>query len=357
MTIVYIGTYTRSEPHVQGQAQGIYVYELDLATGALRHLSTAPGVVNPSFVTLDSQRRFLYAVQEVDAHAGQPGGAASAFAIDPHTGALSPINHQHTHGRHPCYVNIDPSGRWLLVANYGGGSVSVLPIGADGALGPAAAVVQHEGASTHHDGPHPHAIVPDRAGECVLVPDCGLDRIMLYRLDAQQGALTPNDPPWGTLRAGSGPRHLAFSQDGSRLYCINERGSSVTAFDYEPAQGALREIQTVSTLPDGFAGKNSCADIHLHPSGRFLYGSNRGHNSIASFAVHATSGELQPTGHTPTGGRTPRNFAIDPSGTLLLAANQDSGTIVIFRIDQSTGALSPTGQVVQVPTPVCVCFA
>ena len=354
--IVYIGTYTRTEPHVQGKAKGIYVYSLDRASGALGYLSTASGVTNPSFLTVDRERRLLYAVQEVDQYEGQPGGAISAFAIDPRTSALTPINHQPTHGAHPCYVSIDHTGRWLLVANYGGGSVSVLPIAANGALGAPTAVVRHQGSSTSHDRPHPHSIVETPDTRYVLVPDCGLDRIFIYRLDTERGTLAENDPPWAALRPGAGPRHLAFHPSGTSLYCINERDSTITAFGYQPDRAVLRELQTISTLPDGFAGHNSCADIHIDPAGRYLYGSNRGHDSIAIFAVEAATAELRSLGHEPTAGRTPRNFGIDPTGSLLLAANQDTDTVVSFRIDQATGALTEAGQIASVPSPVCVCI-
>jgi 6-phosphogluconolactonase len=354
--IVYIGTYTRTEPHVQGKAAGIYVYSLDRATGALHYLSTASAVTNPSFLMIDRDRRYLYAVQELEQYEGQPGGAVSAFAIDPRTSALTLINQQPTLGAHPCFVSIDHTGRWLLVANYGGGSVSVLPIGANGALGAATAVVRHQGPSARHDGPHPHSIVETSDTRYVLVPDCGLDRIFIYRLDAERGTLAENNPAWVALRPGAGPRHLAFHPSGSSLYCINERDSTITAFDYQPDQAVLRELQTVSTLPDGFTGRNSCADIHIDGAGRYLYGSNRGHDSIAIFALDAATSELRSLGHVSTAGRTPRNFGIDTTSGLLLAANQDTDTVVTFRIDQATGALIATGQIANVPTPVCVCI-
>ena len=352
--IMYVGTYTRTEPHVQGRAEGIYVYRLHHDSGELHHLSTAPGVMNPSFLVVDSGRRYLYAVEEIGEYEGRPGGAVTAFAVDPGTHALTRINSQATHGGAPCYVSIDASGHWLLAANYGGGNVSVLPIAEDGSLGPATSVVQHHGPSLHHDGPHPHSIVPDPAGRYVLVPDCGLDRVYVYRLDTTRGALVEHDVPWAELLPASGPRHLAFHPDGAYLYCINERGSSVTALAYDAERGILREIQTLSTLPQGFTGKNACADIHLDPSGRYLYGSNRGHNSIAIFAVEAETGEMRPVGHVPTGGRTPRNFAVDPTGRYLFAANQDTDTVVTFAIDPVTGTLTPAGPVASIPTPVCL---
>jgi 6-phosphogluconolactonase len=355
--IVYIGTYTQFLPHVRGTAEGIYVCRLDLATGRLEHLSTAPGALNPSFVTVDAANRYLYAVQEVGEYDGQPGGAVNAFAIDPSTHGLSPINEQLTHGAHPCFVGIDHSGRWLLVANYSGGNASVFPIEASGGLAPATAVVQHHGPALHHDGPHPHSAVSTPDGAYVLVPDCGLDKIAIYRLDTANGTLTEHDIPSVALQPGAGPRHLAFHPNGAYLYCINERNSTLTTFAYEPAQGVLRELQTLSTLPEGFGGPNSCADIHIDPSGRYVYGSNRGHNSIAGFAVDAATGTLRSLGHTSTEGRTPRNFAIDPTGTFLLVANQDTNSVVTFRIDPSTGALDTTGQIADIPSPVCVCIS
>ena len=353
--VVYIGTYTQRLPHVNGTAEGVYVYRLDRATGAFEHLSTAGGVVNPSFVTLDATGRRLYAVQEVGEYEGQPGGAASAFAIDEVSGALAPLGDQPTHGAHPCFAHVDASGRWLLVANYGGGSVTVLPIGDDGALGPPAAVVQHHGTPTHHDGPHPHSAWPDGASDHVLVPDCGLDMIAVYRLNAQSGALDPADHPRFALAGGAGPRHLAFHPAQPLIYCINERNSTLTTLSYDAHTGALHALQTLSTLPADFTGANSGADIHMHPSGRFLYGSNRGHDSLAHFAI-GDDGLLSPAGHTPTEGRTPRNFAIDPTGAVLLAANQDSNSVVSFRIDETTGALTHLATA-EIPSPVCVRFA
>ncbi|HWQ14024.1 MAG TPA: lactonase family protein [Roseiflexaceae bacterium] len=352
--MVYVGTYTQVMPHVHGKAEGIYICRLDGATGALERLDAAPGVVNPSFLTVSADGRFLYAVQEVEQYDDHPGGAVSAFAIDARTHALVPINHQHTHGAHPCYVSIDLSGRWLLVANYSGPTVSVLPIGADGALGPAATVVRHHGASPHHGGPHPHAIVPAPGGRFVLVPDCGLNRVFVYRLDRLRGELAESEAPLAELPPASGPRHVAFHPGGSYVYSVNEQGSSVTAFAYDAERGGLRALQTLPAVPEGVTAHTSGADIHVHPSGRFVYCSIRGHDSIAAFAVDVASGTLRPLGHTPTGGRTPRNFAIDPRGAFLLAANQDSDTVVTFRIDQDTGALEETGQVAHIPSPVCL---
>ncbi|MEO8286230.1 MAG: lactonase family protein [Chloroflexota bacterium] len=354
--IVYVGTYTRPEHFVHGKGEGIYVFRLDSKRGVLHHLSTTTGLVNPAFLTIDSQRRYLYSVQEVDVFDGQPSGAVSSFRIDHETHALELINHQPTHGAHPAYISIDHTGKWLLVANYSGGNVTVLPIAHDGSLGPATAVVQHRKTPTHHDGPHPHSIMEAPGdGNHVLVADCGLDRIYVYRFDPTTGTLMPNDPPWVMLEAGAGPRHLAFEAGGRHVYCINERDSSASVLSYDPMRGVLEEIQTLSTLPDDFKGTNMCADIHLDPTGRYLYGSNRGHDSIAIFALDAASKWLHPLGHVATGGRTPRNFAIAQNAGLLLAANQDTDDIVPFHIDTATGALTSTEVVNAVPSPSCVC--
>lgn len=353
-TIVYVGAYTRAEPHVQGKAQGIYVYRLDQANGALQLLSTATGMVNPSFLTVDSGGRYLYAVQEVGEYEGQPGGAVSAFSIDPQTHALTLLNHQFTHGGAPCHVTIDSTGRWLLVANYGGGNVCVLPIGDDGTLGAATATVYHEGQATHHDGPHPHSTWMTSDNRYILVPDCGLDRIFIYTLDTEHGKLLAHDTPFVMLAPGAGPRHLAFHPNGKYVYSINERNSTLTAFAYEGGGNVLRELHTLTTLPDDFHGSNSCADIHIDAAGRYVYGSNRGHDSIAIFAVDEASGKVSPRGHVSTGGRNPRNFALDSAHNLLLAANQDTSNIVAFSVDSATGALTPTGEVTDAATPVCV---
>jgi 6-phosphogluconolactonase len=353
--IVYVGTYTPTEARAGESVNGIYVYRLDLVSGALQPLGAVAGLTNPSYLAIDPQSRYLYAVQELETHAGQPGGAVSGFAIDPQTSALKPLNTQLTHGIHPCYVSIDQRGRWLMAANYTSGSICVLPIGADGALGPATAKIQHQGASVvvgRQEGPHAHSIMVDPSNRFVLTADLGLDQIVIYRLDGERGSLTEHSR--ANLRPGAGPRHLTFHPSGAHLYCMNELDSTVTVFSYDAEQGTLRDLQSLSTLPDGFAGDNSGADIHIHPNGRYLYSSNRGHDSIAIFRLDEAIGLLKPAGHAATGGRTPRNFAIDPTGSLLFAANQASDTIVSFRIDQATGGLTPTGLATEVPMPVCV---
>lgn len=358
--IVYVGTYTRALSHTPGSAAGIYRCRFDPASGALAVEGVVPGVVNPSYLALTPDRRYLYAVEETDEYEGQPGGAVSAFAVDPGTGDLTWLNRQPSHGTAPCHVSVEPTGRYALVANYGSGSIAAYPIGADGRLGAASAIVQHEGGSVNPDrqrGPHAHMIVPDPANRRILVNDLGLDKVLTYRLDAGRGTLTPDDPPWGVIEPGGGPRHLAFHPTRDVVYVLHEIGSALTTFAYDAGSGALTSLQTLSTLPGDFDGRNSCADIHAAPSGRFVYSSNRGHDSIAIFAVGESDGTLAALGHVPTGGSTPRNFALDPSGAFLLAANQRSDTIVSFRVDRQSGGLAPTGHVAAVQTPVCVLFA
>jgi 6-phosphogluconolactonase len=254
---------------------------------------------------------------------------------------------------------VDKTGKTVLVANYGGGSVAALPIAADGRLGKATAAIQHKGSSVNQQrqsAPHAHSINIDSSNRFAVAADLGLDKLLIYRLDAAKGTLTPNDPPFASVAPGSGPRHFAFHPNGKFAYVINEMLCTVTAFSFDEKTGSLRELQTITTLPHEVRSGYSTAEIVAHPSGKFLYGSNRGHDSIALFAVDTETGKLTALGHEPTGGKTPRNFAIDPTGTFLLAENQESDTIVVFRIDQASGKLKPTGHVANVPTPVCVRF-
>lgn len=349
--LVYVGTYTT------GKSEGIYLLRLNLSTGALEPVGTTKGVVNPSYLTLDRGRRFLYAVNETEEFAGKKSGAVSAFAVDQKTGALSFLNQQPSMGGAPCYVSLDAAGRFLLVANYVGGNVAVFPVRGDGSLGEASDVKQDVGSSVNRErqeGPHAHCILPDVTGGHVYSCDLGTDKVMIYRLDTKAGRLTPNAQPFAQVKPGAGPRHLTFHPGGRLAYLLNEIDSTVTAFAHDMSGGTLKEIQTVAALPTDFKGENTAADIHVSPDGRFVYSSNRGHDSIAVFSLDARTGTLALVEHTPTQGRTPRNFALTPTGALLLAANQNSDTVVTFRRDAQTGKLQPTGHLTEVPSPVCL---
>ncbi|MGH2367131.1 MAG: lactonase family protein, partial [Chloroflexota bacterium] len=289
-------------------------------------------------------------------------GSVSAFAVDSATRHLTLLNRQPSGGAGPCHVSVHPTGRHVFVANYGSGHVAALPIQADGQLGAATDVVQHKGKgpdARRQAGPHAHFITPDPAGRYVLACDLGIDQVLVYRWDGAAGGagkLVPNDPPAAAAPPGAGPRHLAFHPSARFVYVLNEIASTLSAFAYDPERGTLQMLETVSTLPEGFAGRNSTAQIVVHPSGRFVYGSNRGHDSIAIFAIAQDTGKLTALGHESTQGQTPRNFNVDPTGTFLLAANQNTNTIVTFRIEQEKGTLTPTGQVTETPSPVCLVF-
>jgi 6-phosphogluconolactonase len=351
--LVYVGTYT------DGKSEGIYLYRLHRPSGELRHVGTTKGVVNPSFLTISPNRRYLYAVNEVEEFAGKKSGALSAFTINQRSGELTLLNQQPTMGGAPCYVVTDQAGKFVLVANYAGGNVAVLPVHGDGRLGLATDVKQDIGSSTNADrqtGPHAHCIVLDPANRFAYACDLGTDKIMIFRFDAVRGKLTPGKRPWVQVKPGAGPRHLTFHPGGRYAYVINELHATVTAFAQDAVDGSLKEVQTLTTLPAEFKDANTSADIHVSPDGRFLYCSNRGHDSIAAFKIYQQSGALTFMAHESTVGKTPRNFAIDPTGTFLLAANQKSENIVTFRIDAKTGRLVPTGHVAEVPSPVCLKF-
>ncbi len=349
---VYLGTYTGKE------SKGIYVSELDLKTGTLTEPQLAAQTTNPSFLAIHPTKKYLYAVGEISEFEGKKTGAVSAFAIDPKTGLLTPLNKQSSMGTGPCHLVVDATGSAVLLANYGGGSVASLPIQNDGSLSPAASAIQHAGSSVNQgrqQAPHAHSINLDAANRFAFCADLGLDQILIYKFDAKTATLSPNDPPYGVVKPGSGPRHFAFHPGGKFAYVCNEMTSGITAFTYDAQRGALEEIQTLSTLPEPVKG-NSTAECQVHPSGKFAYVSNRGHDSIAIFTIDQATGKLTAAGHTKTGGKTPRNFGIDPTGQFLLAANQGTNDVFVFRIDQTTGALTPTGQSIKVGSPVCVKF-
>jgi 6-phosphogluconolactonase len=349
--LVYVGTYT------DHGSQGIYEYGFEPATGRWTSLGLAAETAEPSFLAVDPSQRFLYAGNEILSFRDQPAGAVSAFAIASETGKLSLRNQVSSRDQGPAYVTLDRSGHYVLVANYTLGSVAVFPILQDGGLGEASAFVRHQGSSIdpqRQQGPHAHAIAMAPDNRFAIVADLGLDELIVYPFDAGKGTL--GDPQVVKSAPGSGPRHLSFGPRGKFLYVINELQSTVTVFSYQMAGGTLDSLQTISTLPAGFAAKNDAAEIELHPSGRFLYASNRGHDSIAVFAIDSATGRLRSVEYIPTQGKTPRNFAIDPSGSWLFAANQNSNDIVGFRIDAKSGRLTSVGQVTTVHSPACVLF-
>jgi 6-phosphogluconolactonase len=351
--LVYVGTYTRGT-----RSQGIYRMELDLATGKLSEPALAGKAVNPSFLAIHPGGKFLYACEERDDFGGKGKrtGAVSAFSIDG-KGDLTLLNEESSEGAAPCHIVTDRAGTFALCANYGGGSAAVLPIDWDGRLGKATGVVRHTGKSVNksrQEAPHAHSINLDPGNRFAFVADLGLDKVLIYRFDAKKGTLTANDPPFAAVNPGAGPRHFAFHPDGKHAYVINELESTITAFDYDATAGKLEPVQTVSTLPPGYKGSTTTAEVVVHPSGKFVYGSNRGHDSIAVFRVEGKTGRLTPAGHQGKGVKVPRNFVVDPTGAWCLVANQGSGSVIVFRIDQKTGALEPTAVKVAVPAPVCL---
>jgi 6-phosphogluconolactonase len=380
--MLYIGTYTDD-----GRSKGIYQLRMSPATGALTIVGVAAETTNPSFVILGRDGRSAYAVNEVGDVGGRPAGGATAFGRTKTSGTLQQLEHEETHGTFPCYASTDRTGRFLFVANYGSGNVAMFPIHAGGGIGAASTIIQHSGTGPNkerQEGPHAHCAITDPANRFLLVADLGIDRVMVYPFDAKSGTLKTTAAAEGVVASGAGPRHLAFGHDGRVLYVTNELASTVTAFRYDPKSGALTELQTVPAVTEGIAltggnpatagtaataataattvsggtaaAVNEPADVHVHPNGRFLYMSNRGHNSIAVFAIDRATGRLSPLQLMSTGGDWPRNFAIDPSGEFLLVANQKSDSIVTLRIDRATGKLASTGHTLTLPVPVCVSF-
>ena len=346
---VYFGTYTRGVD----SSKGIYRSVLDLDSGKLSEPILAAEATNPSFLEIHPGGKFLYAVSESGG-----AGSVSTFSIGD-DGDLMFLNQQPSGGAGPCHVSIDHAGKNVLVANYGSGSASVIPIKPDGRLAKPPGFVQHTGSSVNPNrqkGPHAHSINVSSDDRFAFVADLGIDKVMIYRLDVEKGTIVANDPAFAKLKPGAGPRHFAFAPNGKYAYVINELHCTVTAFAYEPASGALTEIQTIPTLPEAFDGSNSCAEVRVHPSGRFLYGSNRGHDSIAVYRINRRKGTLTLVEHETADIKTPRNFHLDPTGKFCLVANQGSDGVVVFGINRRTGALEPTGNKITVGRPVCVRF-
>jgi 6-phosphogluconolactonase len=352
---IYVGAYTKDLGWINGQAKGVALYQLDPATGKLSLLSEAASD-NPSYLTQHPSGKFLYATNEGTDFGPTHDNSISAFAVAA-DGSLTLLNRVAALGGAPCYVSVEPTGKYALTANYSGGNFVVYPLGEDGSLAEASDNSKHTGSGPdkkRQEGPHAHSINVSPDGQFALGCDLGLDKIFVSKIDLASGKLIPHSE--GVVAGGSGPRHLDFHPNGKFAYVINEMGGTMTDFAWDGAAGTLTEIQTISTVPDGYTGQKWCADVHVHPSGKFVYGSNRTHDSIVIYRVDDATGKLTLVGHEPTQGKTPRNFAISPAGDLLLAANQDSSNIVVFQIDLATGKLTHLATN-DIPTPVCIKFA
>ena len=365
---LFVGTYTDVDGKDSG-SKGIYSYRFDGSSGKLTSLGVAAKTTNPSFLAVAPGGKFLYAVNEVRDYKGAASGGVTAFGIDRKTGKLAQLDEVASRGSDPCYISFDRSGKYVLVANYTGGDVAVFPLLSDGRIADASSVLNDSGSlgpnKERQDAPHAHWIEASARNRFAYVADLGLDRVLSYKFDSTKGTLSERDPSQAgaktsdffsaTLAPGTGPRHVAFSANEAFMYALGELDSTVTVFAYDD-RGTYRSIQKISALPAGFSGKNDAAEIAIHPSGKFLYTSNRGDDSIAVFAIEGIDGTLTFVERVPSGGKTPRNFAISPSGSKLLVANEESGNIVEFRIDGATGMLTSMGEVAQVPAPVCLVF-
>ncbi len=355
-TFVYVGSYTNNPPGGgSNNPIGLSVFRFDGSNGTLTPVQEVASA-NPSFVALDPARRFLYVVNELADYEGRPSGSAEAYSIDPSSGKVTLLNRQSVNGSTPAHLTVDPSGRYLLVANYRGGNFVVLPIGSDGRLGPVSSEFMDIGHGPNEErqtSPHPHMVTFDLAGRFITTADLGTDQVQTFRL--ANGKLERISV--ASTAPGSGPRHVAFHHNGKILYCLNELNATITVFGYDPASGKVGDvIETVRTEPPDYRGRQSTAEIAVHPTGKFLYASNRGHNSIVGYRIDPATGKLAVIGYATEGMSFPRNFVIDPSGSWLYVANQKGDTIVQFAIDTATGELKPTGQVIRSITPVAVVF-
>jgi len=359
--LVYVGTYTEpilfgTGKVLVGKGKGIYIYEIDTKSGQVHLDAVKEGIVNPSYIAFGHGGNHVYAVNELKTYNGQDSGTISAFAAGQKACDLKFLNLQPTMGTDPCHLALDHTGKFVAVANFMSGSVSVFPVLDDGSLGERTAFMQHNGSSIdpkRQAGPHAHSVIFDPTNRYLLVPDLGIDKIVVYEFDSEVGTISYSQDKSISVTAGSGPRYLEYHPSGTFAYLINELNSTVTAFRVNKERAILSEIQNIRTLPAGFEGESTCADLHITPSGQYLYASNRGHDSLAIFAIDQQSGKLELIGLESTKGTTPRNFAIDPNGEFLLVGNQDTDNIVIFKIEHD-GALKDTGIQIEVPTPVCI---
>jgi len=351
-TWMYVGCYTARGP-------GISRYRLDSATGTLTLVDVMQGLQNPSFLAIEPSGRYLYSVNEIGNYENRQSGSVTAFSIGS-TGNLTLLNRQPTEGQNPAHLSVDPTGRFVLAANYSGGNVAALPILANGELAAPTSVVRHQGTlgpnTGRQEAAHAHMILPDLSGRYVLANDLGLDRTFIYRLDGTNGSLVAGDPQFSVAEAGAGPRHLAFHPNGQLVFVLNELNSTLRSYTWDPDRGLLGSVQSISTLPEGYKGVNTTAHVVVAPSGRFVYASNRGHDSIAVFSLDPSTGRLTAVERVWTMGETPRNMAIDPSGEWMFVAHQNTDNIVGFRVNQSTGRLTPTGQFIGTGQPVCIVF-
>jgi len=363
--VMYVGTYTGKG------SEGIYAYRYDTESGKVSPIGLAAKTDNPSFLAVDAGRRFLYAVNESHDYQGQASGGVTAFAIDRVTGKLEKLNEVASRGADPCFISFDRSHKYLLVANYTGGNIAVLPIHSDGRLGEASSVVKDEGAlgpnKERQEAAHAHWVGTSAGNRFAYVADIGLDRILIYKFDSSKGLLSSGEPSAAKAKSdenffsaklapGTGPRHVAFSSDGGFMYVLGEMDSTVTVFANHRKE-TFRSIQKISTLPAGFSGENTGAEIAIHPNGKFLYTSNRGDDSIALFTIDHATGKLTFVERVPTEGKQPRFFTLDPSGSRLLVANQNTGNIVEFKINQATGRLTSAEEVARVPSALSLVFA
>lgn len=360
-TLVFIGTYTQdilfgTGQVLHGQGEGIYCYELNMESGKLRLINMKKDVVNPSYLTLDQSQKYLYAVNELKEFNGMKSGAISSFTVDPKTYELRFLNQKATNGTDPCHVTVNQGNTHVFVSNFMSGSVCVYKIKSDGSLSEPTQFIQHEGSSVNpkrQTSPHAHSLIFDPNNEYAFVPDLGIDKVVVYKTDYENGKLVPGKNPFYKVTPGAGPRHCVFHPNKNYCYLINELNCTIEALHYNQDEGELTKIQSVPTLLESYSGENSCADIHISPNGRYVYGSNRGHNSIVIYKVDQETGRLEYVDTTSTYGQIPRNFEIEPTGKYMLVANQDSDNVITFHIDSSSGKLSKVAES-NVPTPVCV---